>query len=270
LNGDTLATHFPALHKHGRRKNRTVAEAIANNRWIVDIDYNLTLEIIMEYVQLSDELENITLIESEPDSITWVLSPDGTYSAKSAYDLHFLGQTKCLTASQTWKAKAPPKCKFFIWLMLQNRIWTAARLLIRGWPNEYFCQLCLKNLETTHHLFCECPMATEIWTQVGNWAQAASLMPSNWNQTADLKEWFTELVASAAPSARSGLWSLTVLTIWEIWIERNARVFRRTARSAQQVVSSIQDEARNWVFAGNRGLDLLLQANVYRSHVSFM
>jgi hypothetical protein len=70
LNGDTLATHFPALHKHGRRKNRTVAEAIANNRWIVDIDYNLTLEIIMEYVQLSDELENITLIESEPDSIT--------------------------------------------------------------------------------------------------------------------------------------------------------------------------------------------------------
>jgi hypothetical protein len=129
LNGDTLAARFSVLHKHSRRKNRTVAEAVANNGWIVDIDYNLSLQLIMEYVQLSEILDNVTLTESEPDSITWVPSPDGTYSAKSAYDLHFIGQTRCLSADQTWDAKAPPKCKLFIWLMLQNRIWTAARLL---------------------------------------------------------------------------------------------------------------------------------------------
>jgi hypothetical protein len=144
-----------------------VAEAVANNGWIVDIDYNLSLQLIMEYVQLPEILDNVTLTESEPDSITWVPSPDGTYSAKSTYDLHFIGQMRCLSADQTWDAKAPPKCKLFIWLMLQYRIWTAARLLIREWPNEYFCQLCLRNLETTHHLFYECPMAAEIWRQVG-------------------------------------------------------------------------------------------------------
>jgi len=119
------------------------------------------------------------------------------------------------------------------------------------------------------YLFYECPMAAEIWRQVGGWAQAASLVPSNWKQTADLKEWFTELVAPSAPSARPGLRSLTILTIWEIWLERNARVFMKE-RSAQQVVSSIQDEARNWVLAGNRGLDLLLQAISNSSHIPTM
>jgi hypothetical protein len=162
LSGVTLAARFPALHKHSKRKGRTVAEAITNNRWIIDIDYNLSQEIIREYVQLSEELEGVSLTDSRPNSISWVLSQDGSYSAKSAYDLHFLGYTQCPTTDQTWKTKAPPNCKFFLWLMLQNRIWTAARLMIRGWPNEYFCQLCLRNLKTTQHLFCECPMTREI------------------------------------------------------------------------------------------------------------
>jgi len=136
-----------------------VAEASTNSKWVTDIDYNLNQELIVEYVQLWEELENIALLDSQQDSITWILTPDGTYSAKSAYAMHFIGNTQCQTATQTWKTKAPPKCKFFIWLMLQNRIWTAARLQIRGWPNEYFCQVYLRSLETTHHLFCECPMA---------------------------------------------------------------------------------------------------------------
>jgi hypothetical protein len=28
------------------------------------------------------------------------------------------------------------------WLMLQNRVWTADRLLLKEWPNDYFYPLC--------------------------------------------------------------------------------------------------------------------------------
>lgn len=146
--------------------------------------------------------------------------------------------------------------------MLQNRIWTAARLQIRGWPNEYFCQLCLRNLETTQHLFCECPMTREVWKQVGEWVQANSLMPENWNPPVHLSDWFNELVAGAAPSVCPGLRSIAAVTIWEIWKERNARVFKRTTRSVQQIVCTIRDEARTWAFAGNKGLEMLLPAAV--------
>jgi hypothetical protein len=139
LNGESLATRFPLLYNHSKKKNRTVASAFGNNRWINDIDHNLTPHIISEYLMLWEHLEGVSLSDSQQDLVSWILTADGTYSAKSVYDMHFMGTMQCATASQTWTTKAPPKCKFFTWLMLQNMFWTAARLQVRGWPNEYFC-----------------------------------------------------------------------------------------------------------------------------------
>jgi hypothetical protein len=78
LNGETLAARFPVLHKHSRRKNRMVAEAITNNRWITDIDHNPSQEIVVEYINLWEELENIVRLTTRyhllgPDSGRHVL-----------------------------------------------------------------------------------------------------------------------------------------------------------------------------------------------------
>ena len=35
------------------KKNGTVAEALADNKWINDIDYELTVDLIVEYVVMS-------------------------------------------------------------------------------------------------------------------------------------------------------------------------------------------------------------------------
>lgn len=161
-------------------------------------------------------MEGTSLSDSQQDSISWIRTADGTYSSKSAYAMHFMGKMQCATAAQTWSTKAPPKCKLFTWLMLQNRIRTAARLQVRGWPNEYFFQLCLRNLETTQHLFCECPMVREVWKLVGLWIHAKSLMPENWTQGKDLQAWFTALVTDTTMSMSQGVSSMAILTIWEI------------------------------------------------------
>ena len=43
--------------------------------------------------------------------------------------------------------------KMFMWLLHNNQLWcNNDRLQKRGWPNGYFCQLCLRNLETSMHL----------------------------------------------------------------------------------------------------------------------
>ena len=46
-----------------------------------------------------------------------------------------------------WRNWAPPKCKFFAWLVLQNRIWTADRLVKRGWPNQGTCPYVMPQLK---------------------------------------------------------------------------------------------------------------------------
>jgi hypothetical protein len=57
-----------------KEKNRTVADALTNGRWIADINYNLNQELIAEYIRLSDELDNIVLVEGQEDTIRWMLT----------------------------------------------------------------------------------------------------------------------------------------------------------------------------------------------------
>lgn len=186
LQGQAPATLYPTLFNHSKRKNRTVKDAITDNRWVRDLDHNMTVTIITEFTELWSKIQGTLLLPEQEDSITWLHTADGCYTARPAYLLQFAGRTSSLTADITWKTKAPPKCRFFTWLMLQNRIWTTARLQVRGWPNDYFCQFCIRNLETVHHLFQECCFSKLIWSKVGSWISAADLKPENWNQTEDL------------------------------------------------------------------------------------
>jgi hypothetical protein len=145
-----------------------------------------------------------------------------------------------------------------LWLLLKNRIWTAARLQRRGWPNEYFCQLCVRNLETSSHLFIECGIVRSIWEGMAAWLGMPSLAPTNWLQTNNLQDWILHMTAGLQPPYREALQFVVLLLIWEVWRERNNRIFRQASRFFRQILHDIQDEARTWASAGNRGLQQLL------------
>jgi hypothetical protein len=258
LQGEAPATLFPTLFKHSKRKNRTVKQALTDNKWVSDVDHNMNVQLISEFVDLWGRLQGIVLLPLQEDKIIWLHTSDGQYTARSAYKLQFIGMTTSMSAEITWTTKAPPKCRFFTWLMLQNRIWTAARLQIRGWPNEYFCPLCIRNLETVLHLFHECCFSRIIWEKVGTWIMAGELRPANWGQANDLGQWFVDMGSSGQRSTRDGVRSMIMLTVWEIWKERNNRVFSKITRTSEQVFSAIQDEAKIWIRAGNRGLEMVL------------
>jgi hypothetical protein len=182
------------LYKHSRRKNRTVRDAIVNGSWTRDIAYNLNHVLLNEFFRLWTAIETvgINLEDTGEDTIVWTLESSGEYSARSAYAIQFAGQTQSNYRSLIWKAQAPPKCKFFVWLLLQDRLWTAARLQVRGWKNNYFCALCVRNLETAQHLFFECPFSRAVWQLVASWSSCASLQPSFWRLVHDLEDWFAQ------------------------------------------------------------------------------
>lgn len=102
-----------ALFTHNKRKNRSVADALEANAWIRDIDHNLSQQIIDEYLQLADKIQNVVLSQTDEDQTTWVHSADGQYSAKSAYKIQFQDRLNCTASEIIWKTKAPPRCKFF-------------------------------------------------------------------------------------------------------------------------------------------------------------
>jgi hypothetical protein len=63
-------------------------------------------------------------------------------NASSAYEGKFMGIPPSPMKHLIWLAGTPPKCKFFSWLVFQNRLWTADRLIDRGWLNQKVCMLC--------------------------------------------------------------------------------------------------------------------------------
>lgn len=185
--------------------------------------------------------------------IVWILKSSGEYTAKSAYEIQFCGQVISNFPKLIWKAWATPRSKFFLWLLLQDRVWTAARLQLRGWENNYFCALCERNLETAVHLFTKCPYARKVWTLVATWSNCVNLQPASWNDHCDLEEWFLAMTSDGTRAAHS----LAVLIAWHIWKERNARVFNRNRNSEQTVFTRVWDECSNWASAGGRALSYL-------------
>ena len=149
---------FPELHKHSRRKNRTVHAAILNDNWIQDLAHGNTQHLWPEVIRLNRWLtsRNLNLNEQLRDTIQWKHTASGSFSTSSAYNCQFQGMIKTSFRKMPWQAWAPARLKFTVWLLLKNRLWSNDRLQRRGWPNGYFCQLCLRNLETAAHLFWQC------------------------------------------------------------------------------------------------------------------
>jgi hypothetical protein len=58
---------------------------------------------------------------------------------------------------------APPKCKFFLWLVIRNKCWTDDRLQKRGLDYPEVCPLCDQEPENIQHLLCTCIFVRQFW-----------------------------------------------------------------------------------------------------------
>ena len=134
----------PGIFDLSRRKNCSVKQALTNNTWIshIDISNGLTIDHVQQFANLWEKVAQVTLAEDMEDSIIWKFTKDGSYSASSAYKAQFEGLTTSAMVLSVWKVWAPPRCKFFAWLVLQDRIWTSDHLARRGWTNCGLCPLC--------------------------------------------------------------------------------------------------------------------------------
>jgi hypothetical protein len=153
----------PSLFSIACRKRRTVKEALCNQRWLLDLSRGLLPEMLPELNTLALLLDEVALNEDVHDAIRWRFSASGEYTASSAYLLQFEGSIGSDMAPLIWEGWALGKCRFFIWTAAMNRILTADALLRRGLENEYFCPLCIRNLEMPLHLLAECTWTRQMW-----------------------------------------------------------------------------------------------------------
>lgn len=212
---------------------------------------DLTEENIAKFLLIWNMLRAsaIVLHPDIPDEILWKVSSSGSYSAASAYKLQFLGRTRSPFRSLFWKAWAPPRCKFFVWLLLQDRTWCADQLLRRGWPNEYFCPLCTRNLETSMHIVWQCPVAKQIWRRASLWLGCWALNPQAWPEVNSSLGFWEAISSSTTADNAKGAKSLMIMITWEIWLERNKHIFRDEISSVNTTMHLIHLSPDSWRIA---------------------
>ena len=107
---------------------------------------------------------------------------------------------------------------------------------------------------------------------IKDWLQLESINTSTWHLARSTKEWWIGLSDSTIPN-RKAMATLSMLTSWTIWNERNARIFQLKSapptvqlanifqlKSALPTVllANIKMEAQIWVTAGAKKLGSIM------------
>lgn len=252
LGGRQLRLAYPTVFAHSIRKNRSVRDALHEGRWILDLRHGDYGSIMHSVLQLAREIRSagIILEEGRDDMIRWTACSSGQYSARSAYAVQFAARPATSFSTTIWRIWAPGKLKMFLWLLHLDRLWCNDQLQRRGWENSYFCQLCLRNLESSAHLFWECPIAIQAWNSAATWRGCHSLAHAVWCTGTTTAERTQMIINAATPSTRKGTKSMLALVAWHIWLERNACTFRRKLPCARSITDACRRDMEQWRIAG--------------------
>lgn len=174
---------FATISCSGRR--RSVKDALHGNRWVRDIAGALTTQVLCEYLALWEFLREVALDDTQTDCFVWRWSAGGKYSASSTYRAFFLGSSSLLGAKELWRVRVPPKLKFFFWLALHGRLWTADRRKRHGLQDSDSCALCDQDVESMDHLVKGCVFSRELWFLLLSPLGLLELMPAPTCQSAN-------------------------------------------------------------------------------------
>lgn len=237
---------FAATSRPGRR--RTLKDATHHNRWARDIVGALTTQVLCQFLRVWELTRSVMLDPLQPDRFVWKRSADGHYSVSSTYRAFFAGSTALLGARELWRARAPPKVKFFGWLALHNRLWTAARRKRHGMQDSEDCAFCGQAPETVEHLILGCVFARQLWHTLLSPLGLDVLVPA---QQEDFAVWWLHERKRIDKASRPTADSLILLVAWNLRKHRNGVVFcRYAAPDLTRVRNDIVQEAEEWVEAG--------------------
>ncbi|XP_058734050.1 uncharacterized protein LOC131605746 [Vicia villosa] len=141
------------------------------------------------------------------------------------------------------KNYARPRGVFTMWLACNKRLATKTRLQKFGVQTDLKCIFCDCH-ETIQHFLFECRETNEIWEQVLRWLNMKHKV-QGWEQELS---WLTKVCKSR--NWRSNIVKVAIAeTIYEIWKNRNDRVFQhhyKENNTAQKIIELIVN--RIWIY----------------------
>ena len=92
------------------------------------------------------------------------------------------------------------------------------------------------------HLCLDCPFAQEVWSTVAAWENFGNLQQALQTQADTLIEWWESTLTSVQKERRREFNGMAIRIMWNLWKERNRRIFYNNYSTALQVAGRAKDD----------------------------
>jgi hypothetical protein len=179
------------------------------------------------------------------DILRWGHTSTGTFNIQEAYRLkagHDSLPTEAIW-SKIWETNSWPKISTFLWLTAHSSILTWDNLRKRGFIGPSWCQLCGSEEETQNHLLNLCSYSSNIWDYSASLMRTTDIKRTGIQET--LEAWCTSIFHSPILNK---IWQLLPgFILWQIWKERNRRIFKSETKPWQLVWESIHSNIKETI-----------------------
>jgi hypothetical protein len=175
----------------------------------------LSEQAFEELETLQAQLQDIPFDDNATDS--WVPVWGNTYTSRKFYSQVFKNMEAHSAFQIIWKSRCTPRVKFFVWLVLVDRLNTKVMLQRRHLDvqDDVICVMCNSwEEETIDHLFFNCDFAKECWASI----------KIEWDMSLPLLDRYTQ---ARHTHAIPFFTEATLIAAWELWKVRNDKIFRR-------------------------------------------
>lgn len=138
-----------------------------------------------------------------------------------------------------WTTKTSPKLKVLLWSVTQRALPIGESLQKRGILTDVSCLHC-KGIETTMHIFFNCPFGKQVWCQI------PFFNPVHLTEDLDFKTALMKLRSSICLPPTGLKNPIISWVCWFLWLARNKLIFEQLHQSAAEVATRSLTAAREW------------------------
>jgi hypothetical protein len=188
----------------------------------------------LEYIILEDMISSVSLSPNEDVRSSMFERKNGYLNSARIYRTATSSGVKTTGYKFIWRSHAPPKVKFFGWLLLQNRLQCRVNLHRKGIVEEDVCPICQNAPKSEDHMLRDCSFVAVFWLKLG--VDVASIPDT------------TRLWEISRPGTvpHQLFPTLILLCCWHLWKHRHGVVFRSEVPNLERVFIACKEDCRLW------------------------
>lgn len=161
------------------------------------------------------------------DKLEWKPNGGKTYSIASCYEVLRRRKVRVQWASMVWSTGVMSRHSFIWWLTIHMKLKTRVFLQSRGMQISAECCFCNHDGENVSHIFFNCQFSKQIWKEVLV-KMNIKHTPRSW----ELEWHWVQTRFKGRAKQKKILRATFAFTIYQIWIERNSRLFTNVSKQS--------------------------------------